>query len=157
MGCTSWPILPCSALAERSVALHTVLRLVGQLAETSLCITEGQHLDLSFERRDDVSPAEYLDMIAASRPPPQLLHGCRGARRERRHAHGGLAQYGHQLGLGFQIRDDILGIWGRSETTGKPAGDLYRKKDAADPLRPEPGRGEKTQLPYAPCSPLTPR
>jgi geranylgeranyl diphosphate synthase type I len=39
-----------------------------------------------------------------------------------------LTQYGHQLGMGFQIRDDILGIWGHSETTGKPAGDLYRKK-----------------------------
>ncbi len=117
-------------LAEQGVSPSTVLRLVGQLAETSLCITEGQHLDLSFERRDDVSPAEYLDMIArksasllsCSTVAGALIAGSDVTRT------GALAQYGHQLGLGFQIRDDILGIWGRSETTGKPAGDLYRKK-----------------------------
>ncbi len=33
-----------------------------------------------------------------------------------------------QLGLAFQIRDDMLGIWGKEETTGKPAGDLRKRK-----------------------------
>jgi geranylgeranyl diphosphate synthase type I len=37
--------------------------------------------------------------------------------------------FGEQLGLGFQIEDDILGIWGEPERTGKPrAADIYRRK-----------------------------
>jgi geranylgeranyl diphosphate synthase type I len=37
--------------------------------------------------------------------------------------------YGRQLGLAFQIRDDMLGIWGEGSATGKPVGaDIARKK-----------------------------
>lgn len=117
-------------LREQGVSAETVLRLVAHLARTSLVITEGQHLDLSFERRDDVSPTDYLDMIArksaallsCSAATGAILAGADAA------ASAALTRYGHDLGMGFQIRDDVLGIWGRSETTGKPAGDLYRKK-----------------------------
>jgi geranylgeranyl diphosphate synthase type I len=38
---------------------------------------------------------------------------------------------GKSLGLLFQIRDDILGVWGEEETTGKPVGaDIIRKKNS---------------------------
>ncbi|MGH2351451.1 MAG: polyprenyl synthetase family protein [Chloroflexota bacterium] len=117
-------------LAEQGVPPAVVLRLIGQLAETSLIITEGQHLDLAFERRDDVSPSEYLDMIG--RKSAALLGCSAAAGAEIAGADAGLvealASCGHQLGLAFQIRDDVLGIWGESETTGKPAGDLHRRK-----------------------------
>ena len=117
-------------LVELGVPAQAVLRLLESLAETSLIITEGQHLDLAFERREDVSPAEYLDMIG--RKSAALL-SCAAASGAIVAGAGqpqvaALAQYGHQLGMGFQIRDDILGIWGEAETTGKPAGDLYRRK-----------------------------
>lgn len=117
-------------LAGNGVSADVVSRLTRRLAETSLLVTEGQHLDLAFEHRDDVLPTEYLDMIA--RKSAALL-GCSAAM-------GGvltgaaepiveaLETYGHFLGLGFQIRDDVLGIWGQSETMGKPAGDLRRRK-----------------------------
>ena len=40
-----------------------------------------------------------------------------------------LADFGLAVGLAFQIEDDILGIWGTAEQTGKPrAADLYRRK-----------------------------
>jgi geranylgeranyl diphosphate synthase type I len=117
-------------LRQTGVPAETILTLTQRFAETSLIITEGQHLDLAFERRDDVSPAEYLDMIA--RKSAALL-SCSveiGALiAEGSHAEvEGLAGYGLQLGLAFQIRDDVLGIWGESGTTGKPAGDLRRRK-----------------------------
>jgi len=117
-------------LEAQGVSPETIVRLARRFAETSLIITEGQHLDLAFERRDDVTPAEYLDMIA--RKSAALL-GCAaatgaeiaGAAPEYVDA---LAAYGMQLGLAFQIRDDVLGIWGKEETTGKPAADLRKRK-----------------------------
>jgi geranylgeranyl diphosphate synthase type I len=117
-------------LAGRGVPPATVVALARRLAETSLAVTEGQHLDLAFERRADVSPAEYLDMIA--RKSAALL-GCAAATGAEIAAAPpewveALLAYGHYLGMGFQIRDDILGIWGEEETTGKPAGDLRRRK-----------------------------
>jgi geranylgeranyl diphosphate synthase type I len=120
-------LLPVAALGGPA---PTVLRLVGQLAETALIITEGQHLDLAFEHRDDVSPADYLDMIGRK---SAALISCAAAAGAVVAGAGAdqlaaLAHYGHQLGLGFQIKDDVLGIWGRAEVTGKPAGDLSRKK-----------------------------
>ena len=128
--------LALQPLAGRGLAPEVVLRLVAQLARTSLTITEGQHLDLAFERRDDVAPADYLDMIA--RKSAALLScaavigaGVAGSREEWAAA---LARYGQLLGMAFQIRDDVLGIWGQAETTGKPAGDLYRKKKSLPPL-----------------------
>jgi geranylgeranyl diphosphate synthase, type I len=117
-------------LAETGVDTPRIVKLTGQLAETSLIITEGQHLDLAFERRTDVTPAEYLDMIgrksaaliACSASMGAEVAGADGEVRQALHA------FGFELGMGFQIRDDVLGIWGRSETTGKPAGDLRRRK-----------------------------
>jgi geranylgeranyl diphosphate synthase, type I len=117
-------------LVRAGVPEPIVLHLAARLAETSLIITEGQHLDLAFERREHVDPDEYLDMIA--RKSAALLSCAAamgaevaGAPREVQQA---AAAYGFDLGMGFQIRDDILGIWGEAETTGKPAGDLRRRK-----------------------------
>jgi geranylgeranyl diphosphate synthase, type I len=123
-------------LARRGLPPDRVLRLVSHLARTSLIITEGQHLDLAFERRDDVSPADYLDMIGRK---SAALIGCAttlGAEIADAPPEwtAALAQYGHQLGMAFQVRDDVLGIWGQTETTGKPAGDLYRKKKSLPTL-----------------------
>jgi geranylgeranyl diphosphate synthase type I len=116
-------------LAERGVPPATVLLLAQRLAETSLIITEGQHLDLAFERRDDVSPAEYLDMIARKSAALIACAAEMGALVAGGDAQAeALANYGLQLGLAFQIRDDILGIWGEVGTTGKPAGDVRRRK-----------------------------
>jgi geranylgeranyl diphosphate synthase type I len=40
----------------------------------------------------------------------------------------GLQEFGRRLGLAFQIRDDVLGIWGYEEVIGKPADDLRSGK-----------------------------
>ena len=43
-----------------------------------------------------------------------------------------LAEYGHHLGMAFQLVDDMLGIWGETGTTGKPvAADLAARKRSA--------------------------
>jgi len=117
-------------LIDKGVNASVVVALATRLAEACLVITEGQHLDLAFEQRVDVTPGEYLDMIGRK---SAALMGCAaamgaeiaGAPAARVDAVGAFA---YELGMGFQVRDDVLGIWGRSETTGKPAGDLRRRK-----------------------------
>jgi geranylgeranyl pyrophosphate synthase len=92
---------------------------------------EGQHLDLSYEQRTDVTLPDYIEMISrktaallsASIKAGALVAGASGDELER------FAVFGRQIGLAFQIRDDILGIWGEGTATGKPVGaDIARRK-----------------------------
>ena len=97
-----------------------VLRLIG-----------GQGADLAFEKRDDVTLAECLDM-AGDKTAALMACACSiGA------VHLGapptlamaLAGFGAHVGLAFQLTDDLLGIWGAPEVTGKPVrADLRARK-----------------------------
>jgi geranylgeranyl diphosphate synthase type I len=85
-------------------------------------LIRGQVLDVAFERRDDVGLAECLDMagsktgslLGASAHLGSILAGADGA------ACDAFRTYGRELGLAFQLVDDLLGIWGTPEKTGKP-------------------------------------
>jgi geranylgeranyl diphosphate synthase, type I len=118
-------------LADGGVPAATVLAVLRRFDEVVLQICEGQFLDISFEGRLDITPDDYLAMI--QRKTAVLLSGAAelgamvaGAASDVRTA---LADFGLAVGLAFQIEDDILGIWGTPEQTGKPrAADLYRRK-----------------------------
>jgi geranylgeranyl diphosphate synthase, type I len=106
-------------------------RATARLAGSVIEVCDGQHADCAFEDRDDVSLAECLAM--AERKTGALL-GCAcalgavyaGADEAAVRA---MDAYGRQLGVDFQIADDLLGIWGDPETTGKPVGsDLAARK-----------------------------
>jgi geranylgeranyl diphosphate synthase type I len=95
-------------------------------------LVDGQSADIAFERRADVGLPECVSM--AERKTGALL-GCACALGA---SFGGagpdqvdhLRGFGEQLGLAFQFADDLLGIWGDPEVTGKPvhADLLHRKK-----------------------------
>jgi len=108
------------------------LEALNLLDQTCLHLTKGQHYDMAFETRDTVTAEDYLQMIegksasliataaecgalSAEQPPGVRFH---------------YREFGRHLGLAFQIRDDILGIWGDSAITGKSAATdiLARKK-----------------------------
>ncbi|RNL82480.1 family 2 encapsulin nanocompartment cargo protein polyprenyl transferase [Halostreptopolyspora alba] len=102
-----------------------------RLTSTVLRLVDGQSADMAFERRVDVGVEECLSMV--SRKTAALL-GCAshlgalfgGAEPERAEL---LRSFGAQLGMAFQLVDDLLGIWGDPETTGKPAqSDLRNRK-----------------------------
>ncbi|MFV2174712.1 family 2 encapsulin nanocompartment cargo protein polyprenyl transferase [Actinomadura sp. LOL_016] len=106
---------------------------VRTLGRAVLALVEGQSEDLSFERRTEVSLAECLAM--AGRKTGALL----GASCVLGAAHGGadgpraerLGAFGERVGLAFQLADDLLGIWGDPETTGKPVhSDLRNRKQS---------------------------
>src|SRR5205823_3636764 len=93
----------------------------------------GQSADVEFERRQDVTLSECLDMAAGK---TGALMRCAtaiggiavGAPAATVHA---LGEFGTHLGLAFQLVDDLLGIWGSPGVTGKPrlAG-LRRRKES---------------------------
>ncbi|WP_434447080.1 polyprenyl synthetase family protein [Lentzea sp. E54] len=103
---------------------------VSLMTATQRLIT-GQADDLSFERRDDVTLDECLDMAAGK--TAALLSCAASIGAELVGADHdlvlGLAEFGEHLGLAFQLVDDLLGIWGEPEVTGKPVlADLRARK-----------------------------
>src|SRR5579862_6828237 len=91
----------------------------------------GQGADLAFEKRDDVTLTECLEM-AGNKTAALMACACSiGA------VHLGapptlamaLAGFGAHVGQAFQLTDDLLGIWGAPEVTGKPVrADLRARK-----------------------------
>ncbi|MFC9433050.1 polyprenyl synthetase family protein [Nocardia sp. NPDC057030] len=102
--------------------------------ETALIeVCRGQSEDCAFETRAQIAVDEYVRMAMGK---TGALTGCAcalgalsaGASPT---AVAALDRFGHQVGLGFQFVDDLLGIWGEEATTGKPAGnDLARRKQS---------------------------
>jgi geranylgeranyl diphosphate synthase, type I len=125
--------LPIYRIATTGVTADLSLRLLEAFDRMTVAIVEGQTLDLAFEARPDVSAGEYLDMIAGKTAAivqfaawaGALLGGASEADATR------WAEFGLALGLGFQVRDDLLGIWGAQDVTGKaPADDVRRRKQS---------------------------
>src|SRR5258707_12936719 len=101
------------------------------LATTTRELIRGQVEDLAFEQRADVSLQECLDMaggktgslLSASAAIGAVLAGAPEA------TAGALRLFGAQVGMAFQLVDDVLGIWGAPAVTGKPVfSDLRSRK-----------------------------
>ena len=118
-------------LARTGVTEAKVLRASALLTEGYLDMTRGQCQDLVFEGTLDISQGEYLTMIAC-KTGALLRRGIEiGAMlaTEQQATVQAFANCGSALGLAFQVRDDVLGIWGDEATTGKAVGsDILRKK-----------------------------
>lgn len=122
-------------LALGRLSLDVDARLAAQcysvLSQTCLALTKGQHLDLSFEQKDQVSIAAYLQMIEGKTAAllscaTQLGAALAQADTETIDAY---RQLGFNLGIAFQVHDDYLGIWGNPKITGKSAAsDLIARK-----------------------------
>lgn len=98
-------------------------------------VTVGQFLDLAEEAAyltaPDSAQAERALRVASLKSArysiqhPLLLGGAlAGASAAQSDA---LSGFGHPLGLAFQLRDDVLGVFGDSAVTGKPSGDDLRE------------------------------
>ncbi len=116
---------------SETVSMDVGLRSAARLSQTCVKLTGGQHLDLTYESQPLVKLDAYWPMIAGK--TAALIECCA--------ALGGLAgqvdeksliafsEFGHNLGLAFQVVDDWLGIWGNEAIIGKSnASDLVSGK-----------------------------
>jgi geranylgeranyl diphosphate synthase type I len=118
-------------LLERGVDAATVVQALRHFDETIVRLTQGQHADMSFEKRDQVGVDEYIEMITGKTAVLLSLCAQLGALVASRNAEtvANYATFGRDLGLAFQVIDDILGIWGDEALTGKSAAtDIATKK-----------------------------
>jgi geranylgeranyl diphosphate synthase type I len=118
------------------VPAETLLNLLDEFNRITIEIVRGQTMDLEFERSSDVTADDYLAMIRGKTAAIVRFAAWAGA------VTGGaseatadhLATFGEALGLGFQIRDDVLGIWGSRQLTGKDQADDIRRRKKSLPI-----------------------
>lgn len=106
---------------DNLVPLETALKASRILPEACLYLTQGQHLDISYENRNDLTVEDYWPMISGK--TAALLAACTelgaliaGVDEQKQ---SNYQKFGEQVGLAFQVYDDLLGIWGDAEKTGK--------------------------------------
>lgn len=117
--------------------------------KTAIEVCEGQQMDMDFETQKDVSVSEYIEMI---RLKTSVLLGCAlefgaiisdASKVERKLIY----DFGQNIGIAFQIQDDILDLYGNEAAFGKQVGGdiisnkktlLYLKAlDLANPFQKE--------------------
>lgn len=117
--------------AAAHVPAEKMLALLEGFNRCTIDIVRGQVQDLQNEGSAEVTPEDYLDMISGktaaiirySAWAGAVIGGASDEQAKR------LGEMGQAIGMGFQIHDDILGIWAPAEETGKGnADDLRRRK-----------------------------
>ncbi len=108
-----------------------IVHLMKRFNQMALQVCEGQQMDMNFEKSQNVSIEEYLRMIelktavlvAAALEIGALIGG---ARKEDAEA---LYEFGRNLGIAFQLQDDILDAFGDPKKFGKKTGgDIAQNK-----------------------------
>ena len=102
---------------------ETVVEAARMLHDTCLSLTGGQYLDMSYEQRTNLTIEDYWPMVTGK--TAALLTACctLGSLLSKvdEATQQAYRDFGHYLGLAFQVQDDLLGIWGDTVLTGKSA------------------------------------
>ena len=115
-------VLACQQIL--STELPNVHEAMSLFVKTALEIGEGQQYDMNFETRTDVTQDEYIEMI---RLKTSVLIACAakmGAILADAPAEVAdqLYKFGEQVGLAFQLQDDLLDVYGNPDVFGKRIG-----------------------------------
>jgi geranylgeranyl diphosphate synthase, type I len=138
-----------NGLTEYRVPAERVLAARQRFDRACIVLTQGQHLDLGFESRSSVTEAEYSRMING-KTAALIEAACGlGALVNGSDLVSHYEDFGRELGLAFQIQDDLLGIWGDPQITGKPAGNDLRNHKKSLPVAYGLDRSEELRRLYA--------
>lgn len=120
-------------LVIKGTKIDRALFVIETLTQSYLQMIEGQYLDIYYEGFPGISIEDYLNMIkhktgaliTSSLQIGAIIGTCN------KDVINAFTECGSSIGYLFQIRDDILGVWGDSKHTGKPVGaDIKRKKNS---------------------------
>ena len=117
-------------LKQRGIADEGIASSIKMLSLACLELYEGQYLDVEYENRLDITVEDYLDMAAKKTAALFAVSTSLGAHMGSEDSKwvDSFRLFGRELGMVFQIRDDILGIWGAEDIVGKSAGDICQRK-----------------------------
>ncbi|HPH97986.1 MAG TPA: polyprenyl synthetase family protein [Anaerolineaceae bacterium] len=105
----------------QTVSPQAAIQAADLFNRTCIRLTEGQYLDIAFEKRQNITLTDYQMMISGK--TAALLAACCGLGAIAAGASPAIQTemqtFGQEVGLAFQIIDDILGIWGDEQQTGK--------------------------------------
>lgn len=118
-----------------TVAFHNV-RILQVLTQATTRMSEGEVLQLVHTDNLEINEAEYLEvidrktagLISAACQVGAILGGGSNAQEE------ALRDYGHNLGIAFQLIDDTLDYTGDAEELGKPVGNDIQEGKATLPF-----------------------
>jgi geranylgeranyl diphosphate synthase type I len=100
---------------------ETALQASAIIHEACLALSSGQYLDISYEKRADLTIEDYWPMVSGK--TAALLSACTQVGAVLGNTDEAVREtyrsFGQYLGLAFQVQDDYLGIWGDSALTGK--------------------------------------
>ncbi|MBP7245354.1 MAG: polyprenyl synthetase family protein, partial [Bacteroidia bacterium] len=112
----------CQLITQTPIsAMPAVMNL---FLKTALEVCEGQQYDMDFESRNDIEIEEYLEMIKLK--TAVLVGACLGigaqiaGAKEEEVKH--IYDFGVNLGIAFQLQDDILDVYGNEQKFGKQVG-----------------------------------
>ena len=118
-------------LLSKNISPNTLKDVLLLFNKTAIEVCEGQQSDMNFEQQENVSIAEYIQMI---RKKTSVLLGCAlklgaimaSASTEDKDY---IYEFGINIGIAFQIQDDILDLYGDPEKFGKKiGGDIIANK-----------------------------
>ncbi len=118
-------------LSDLGFSDRKVLRLMRLYDETCVMLCEGQYIDIATSAAAEPMTVElYFDMIG--RKTAALIAGSIEAgallATDDEEVIARFRRFGWALGLAFQLNDDLLGIWGEEQATGKVPTDVARHK-----------------------------
>lgn len=124
-------------ITDSKLSPNATIQLVSRLAKACVDVCEGQLLDVKMaEERKIPSQAEYITMIGKKTAALFDVSCAMGAicATNKVKDISNLSSFGRNLGIAFQITDDLIGVMGDSKITKKPVGNDLREGKKSLPI-----------------------
>ena len=124
-------------VSSTSLSSSSVIELVSRLAKSCVDVCEGQLLDISMANNEKIpSQSQYIKMIEKKTAALFEVSCAMGAicANAKRKDVSNLSSFGKNLGIAFQITDDLIGVLGDSKVTKKPVGNDLREGKKSLPI-----------------------